>query len=146
MFVETVKIVSDNPDHGGYVEINKADYDPEKHELYEGETAPEVQPPHVTTATATDQEGAETDGRPNAPHGGASGAGWGNSHPEPQKPASGAETGAETVVSGQGADSVAGGDAADTLSGGQGGETVAGGNGSDSVTGAAGNDTVKAKK
>ena len=31
---ETVKISSDNPDHGGYVVINKEDFDPKKHKEY----------------------------------------------------------------------------------------------------------------
>lgn len=36
----TLKIKSEHPSQGEYIEINASDYDASKHELYAGETAP----------------------------------------------------------------------------------------------------------
>ena len=39
----TVKIASDHPDHGGFIVINKDDYDPKTHQLFEvAEAAPQI--------------------------------------------------------------------------------------------------------
>lgn len=83
---ETVAIESDVEGHDGYVEINKAEYDPKKHKLYKGDAAEQPAPPEVTTAQAipaADQAAAQ----------GAQGTGWGGAAPAADQAASGPENG-----------------------------------------------------
>ena len=73
--VETIRIKSDNPAHGGFIEINKSDFDPKTHKEFKGEAEAPAPAPAPAAAPAAGAAAPAAGGfAPAAPAAGAAGA------------------------------------------------------------------------